>query len=460
MEPIDHGQGVATLARPSAADFILRPFREFARIQASGGIVLIGAAVIALVWSNSPWAESYDRLWQTSISVGVGESVLTLPAVLWINDLAMALFFLLVGVEIKRELLVGELASLRKAALPIIAAIGGMAVPGLLYATVNARHDTLHGWGVPVATDIAFALGVLMLLGPRVPVSLKMFLASLAIADDLGALIVIAVFYTEHFRLGFLLGAAGIVAFLVILSRLGFRHPAIFMLAGLPLWFMVHESGVHATISGVALAMTIPARATVNARQFLADGRTSLAVVERETRGSDLIMTNARLLGAVRAVDFACSQVETPLQRVEHALHPWVAFLIVPVFALANAGATVGASAGSSIVSPVSIGIILGLVLGKPLGITLFSWLAVRVGLASLPSGVTWRHLLGAGCLGGIGFTMSLFIAHLAFESPVYMHQAKMGVLAASVIAGLIGWTVLAWQTPGDSVSSEESLST
>jgi NhaA family Na+:H+ antiporter len=221
------------------------------------------------------------------------------------------------------------------------------------------------------------------------------------------------------------------------------------MLLGLPLWFMVHESGVHATIAGVALAMTIPARATIDAHQFLFEGRRSLAAVEREASKSDLIMTNAKLLGAVHAVDSACSHVETPLQRVEHTLHPWVAFLIIPVFALANAGLTLGTSAGSSIVSPVSLGIVLGLVLGKPLGITLFSWLAVRVGLASLPSGVTWRYLLGAGCLGGIGFTMSLFIAHLAFDNPVYIHQAKLGVLAASVIAGLLGWSVLARESHG-----------
>lgn len=459
MEPSKHSQGVATRERPLAADFILRPFREFARIQAAGGIVLIGATVIALVWSNSPWADSYGRFWQTVISVGVGEYTLSLPTVLWINDLAMALFFLLVGVEIKREILVGELASVRKAALPIVAAIGGMAVPGLIYVLVNVRHDTLHGWGVPVATDIAFALGVLMLLGPRVPVSLKVCLASLAIADDIGALVVIAVFYSEQLQLGYLLGAAGIIGLLAVLNRLGFRHPAVFLLLGLPLWFMVHESGVHATIAGVALAMTIPARARIDAHQFLAEGRRSLAAVEREVSESDLIMTNARLLGAVHLVDSVCSHVETPLQRVEHALHPWVAFLIIPVFAMANAGVTVGASPGLSIVSPVSLGIVLGLVVGKPLGITLSSWLAVRVGLASLPSGVTWRHLLGAGCLGGIGFTMSLFIAHLAFESPVYIHQAKIGVLAASVISGLVGWAVLARRAPDGSASPRESLS-
>jgi NhaA family Na+:H+ antiporter len=444
MKPNEGSHAGATRGRPSAADSILRPFREFARIQAAGGIVLIGATAIALAWSNSPWGDSYGRFWRTPISMGAGEHSITLPIVLWINDLAMALFFLLVGVEIKREILVGELASIRKAALPIVAAIGGMAVPGLLYAVVNVSHGTLHGWGVPVATDIAFALGVLMLLGPRVPVSLKVFLASLAIADDIGALVVIAVFYTEHLRLGCLLIAGGIIALLAVLNRLGFRHPAVFMLLGLPLWFMVHESGVHATIAGVALAMTIPARATIDAHQFLADGRRSLAAVEQEVSESDLIMTNARLLGAVHVIGSACSQVETPLQRIEHALHPWVAFLIIPVFALANAGVTVGASVGSSIVSPVSLGIVLGLVLGKPLGITLSSWLAIRVGLASLPSGVAWRHLLGAGCLGGIGFTMSLFIAHLAFESPVYIRQAKIGVLAASVIAGLLGWSVLA----------------
>jgi NhaA family Na+:H+ antiporter len=277
------------------------------------------------------------------------------------------------------------------------------------------------------------------------------FLASLAIADDIGALAVIAIFYTEDLRLMYLLVAGGIVILLGVLNRLGFRHPATFMLLGLPLWLMVHESGVHATIAGVALAMTIPARAAIDPHQFLADGRRSLAAVEHEVGERDLILTNARLLGAVHAVDSACSRVETPLQRVEQTLHPWSAFLIIPVFALANAGVSLDASAASAIVSPVSLGILLGLVLGKPLGITLSSWLAVRAGIAGLPSGVTWRHLLGAGCLGGIGFTMSLFIAHLAFERAAYANQAKIGVLAASILAGLLGWVVLARRSPEQS---------
>lgn len=434
--------------RPSPADFLRRHFREFARIEAAGGIVLIWGAVIALISSNSFWADAYNGFWQTPVTVGVGGHAFTYPVVVWINDLAMAFFFLLVGVEIKREILVGELASFRKAALPIVAAIGGMAVPGLVYVVVNIGHDTLHGWGVPVATDIAFALGVLALLGPRVPVSLKVFLASLAIADDIGALVVIAAFYTEQLKLGFLLGAAGIVAILGLLNRFGFRHPAVFMLFGLPLWFMVHESGVHATIAGVALAMMIPASGTIDAHQFLADGRRSLAAVEREVTGSPLLLTNARLLGAVHTIDDACAEVRPPLQRVEHALHPWVAFLIVPVFALANAGVEFGGPKGSSVVSPVSVGIVLGLVIGKPLGISLFSWLAVRTGLVNLPSGVAWRHVLGAGCLAGIGFTMSLFIKDLAFENPEYARQAKLGVLAASVIAGVLGWAILARRTP------------
>jgi NhaA family Na+:H+ antiporter len=366
-----------------------------------------------------------------------------MPLVTWINDLAMALFFLLIGLEIKRELLAGQLASFRKAALPITAAAGGMLVPGFIYALVNLNEPGLRGWGVPVATDIAFALGILTLLGPRAPVSLKVFLASLAIADDVGALVVIAIFYTEQIHTSFLLAALGIVAVLVITNWLGFRNPIMYILWGVLLWIFVHESGLHATIAGVLLAMTIPARSSIGSKQFLQAGRHSLDAFERESQESDHVMTNPRLLGAVHALDRACTEVETPLQRIEHVLHPWVAFLIVPVFALANAGVEFAGGVADSISSPITIGVILGLVLGKPFGIILSSWLAVRFGLASLPQGVTWRHMFGVACLGGIGFTMSLFIAHLAFGESAQLSEAKVGILVASALSGIIGLVIL-----------------
>ena len=428
----------------SPADIILRPFRDFARRQAASGIILIAAAVAALVWSNSPWASTYVGLWgETEITIGSGEHALAMPLIVWINDLGMALFFLLVGLEIKREILVGELASVRKAALPIIAAAGGMIVPGVIYAIVNLNEATLRGWGVPVATDIAFALGVLALLGKRAPLSLKVFLASLAIADDVGALLVIALFYTGNIQLWYLLGAGAALLLLVLINRLGFRSPLIFLLIGAVVWFLVHESGVHATIAGVLVAMTIPARASIVADRFLSQSHRSIELFEKEARQSDQLMTNAEVVGAVHAIMHSCRQVASPLRRIEHALHPWVAFLIVPLFAFANAGVPLGENFGPAIRSPVSVGVVLGLVVGKPVGIMLSSWVAVRLGIAALPRGVVWWHILGAALLAGIGFTMSLFIAHLAFEDAADLNAAKLGILVASLGAGILGWGVL-----------------
>jgi NhaA family Na+:H+ antiporter len=424
---------------------MLRPFREFARFQASGGILLISAALIAIVWSNSEWSNVYVNLWQeTYFSLALSDHTIKLSLLHWINDLLMAMFFFLVGLEIKRELLVGQLASFRKAALPVCAAIGGMLVPGLFYASLNIG-GALRGWGVPVATDIAFALGVLALLGSRIPVGLKVFLASLAIADDIGALVVIAMFYTEQINVGFLIIGAGILLILIVLNRLGFRSPTVYLLLGLPLWFMVHESGIHATIAGVVLAMTIPARASVASQRFGSTTRRALESFENASPEGGQIMTNARMLGAVHAIDHACNQVETPLQRLEHSLHPWVAFLIVPLFALANAGVEIQMDS-AALSDRITLGVILGLCLGKPIGIMLFSWVSVCSGFASLPDQVSWMQLLGVACLGGIGFTMSLFIAHLAFADHGQLVSAKIGIMAASFISAVAGYWIL-WQT-------------
>lgn len=425
---------------------LIRPFRQFARTQAAGGIMLLGATAIALFWSNSRWAESYDALWsETTLTVGLPQHALSLPLGLWINDLLMALFFLLVGLEVKREILVGELASLRKAALPVIAAAGGMIVPGVIYALCNVGQGTMAGWGIPVATDIAFALGVLALFGPRIPVGLKVFLASLAIADDIGALLVIALFYTEHLHANALLISAGLVGLLFAMNGLGFRKPGLYMAVGAVLWLFVHESGVHATIAGVVVALTIPARSRVNVRTFVDHGRQSLESVELEQlAGVDRpVLTSPHLVGVIDSIDHACKQVTTPLQRLEHALEPWVAFLIVPLFALANAGISISTDALGALNTAVLCGVVLGLVVGKPLGITIVCRFAVRLGLASLPSGVSWTHLLGASFLAGIGFTMSLFITYLAFADPHHVAAAKFGVLLASFLAALGGTAVL-----------------
>ncbi|MCO6435640.1 MAG: Na+/H+ antiporter NhaA [Phycisphaerae bacterium] len=427
--------------RRTPLDAILRPFREFAGFQASGGIMLLAAAAVALVWANSPWKAGYDEFWSdTRLTIGPAGHGLTLTLGIWINDLLMALFFLLVGLEVKREILVGELATVRKATLPVLAALGGMAVPGTIYAALNLGGATLSGWGIPVATDIAFALGVLALFGSRIPTSLKVFLASLAIADDIGALLIIAIFYTEHLHMGALYISAGLVGLLVVLNLLHVMAPGAYLLVGAFLWYFVHESGVHATIAGVLVALTIPGRSRVDVRAFVDHGRRSLETFEDGLRGGPArIMTNSQLVDAVHELQGACEKVETPLQRLEHALHPWVAFVIVPLFALANAGISISVSEIQTMSSPVVFGVILGLVLGKPLGIMVFCGLAVRTGLSSLPSGVTWLHMAGVSCLAGIGFTMSLFITYLAFSDPHHIASAKLGVVAASFLAAAGG---------------------
>ena len=385
---------------------LVRPFQEFAKFEASGGILLIGCTVAALVWVNSPWAGSYFHFWHMDLTFGRIGGLLAKPMHFWINDGLMALFFLLVGLEIKRETLVGELASLRKAALPIAAAFGGMIVPAGLYVVFNHGGPGASGWGMPMATDIAFALGVLALLGDRVPTSLKVFLAALAIADDIGAVLVIAFFYTAQISWPSLgVGGLFFVALLAA-NRAGARHLLIYAILGVGLWLAFLQSGIHATVAGVLVAITIPAR---------------------QRTASSAVLTSS----------------ESAMLRLEHALIPWNRYLIMPVFALANAGVALGGGAARSVVAPVSLGVICGLVIGKPIGIVLFSWLATRTRLAAMLDGIGWCQIVGVGMLGGIGFTMSLFIANLAFGEAPALETAKVGILVASVVSGIAGVIVL-----------------
>lgn len=394
---------------PVPADALLNPFREFAKIEASGGILLFACAVVALVWANSPLSAAYESLFGTYVTVGYGEWELHKPLLLWVNDGLMAVFFLLVGLEIKRELLTGELATPRKAALPIVAAVGGMVVPAGLYFALNRSGTGAAGWGIPMATDIAFALAVVMALGRRVPLALKVFLTAIAIVDDLGAVLVIALFYTSDVSTQALSVAGASLVALFIVNRAGFRSFLPYMIFGLVLWVAVLKSGVHATVAGVLLAFTIPARPDI-----VPDG------------------------------------IDSPLERLEHGLAPWVSYLIMPIFALANAGVTfAGESAPGG--SAITLGIVLGLVLGKPLGITVFSWLAVRLKVADLPGDADWLQVLGVGGLCGIGFTMSLFIGGLAFEDAAYLKSAKLGILAASTVAAIFGTAVLLFRREGGS---------
>ncbi|HEX7241320.1 MAG TPA: Na+/H+ antiporter NhaA [Longimicrobiaceae bacterium] len=423
---------------------ILSPFQRFAETESSGGIVLILCTAAALAWANSPWAQSYLHLWETEVALEVGAWRVTHSLHHWINDGLMAVFFFLVGLEIKREVLVGELASVKRAALPIAAAMGGMVVPALVYTALNAGGPGAPGWGIPMATDIAFALGVLALLGPRVPLPLKVFLAALAIVDDIGAVVVIAVFYTATVSWT-ALGVAGLVlAALLAANRLGVRHPGAYLLLGVVMWAAFLKSGVHATVAGVLTAMTIPARTRIDTGQFLERGRALLDDFEDECtqRGGD-VLTNAGQQSAIQAMENACEAAQSPLQRIEHDLGPWVAFGIIPLFALANAGLVLTGDLSDALAHPVTLGVLLGLVVGKPVGITLFSWLAVRSGVAARPHGVSWRAIHGVSWLGGIGFTMSLFVTALAFPGGEMVTEAKVGILGASILAGVVGWVLM-----------------
>jgi NhaA family Na+:H+ antiporter len=426
----------------------LYPIIKFMHAETAGGIVLIACAALALVWANSPWAASYTSLWETKLTVGVPGFAISETLLHWINDGLMAIFFFIVGLEIKREVLVGELSAPRHASLPIAAAIGGMLVPAAIYAAINAGGSGAAGWGIPMATDIAFALGVLALLGRRAPTGLKIFLTALAIVDDLGAVLVIALFYTAQVSWVALAAAAGFLAALVAANLAHARHPIVYALLGLGLWVAFLQSGVHATIAGVLLAMTIPARTRVDTGEFFRRAHAALHDFDRAGEEGRNILTNAGQQSALAQLETLAEEVQTPLQRLEHALHPWVAFGIVPLFALANAGVPLGGGLGAALTGPVTLGVIAGLIIGKQVGVTLGAWLAVRLGLADLPDGVGWRHLYGAGWLAGIGFTMSLFVGSLAFGEGALLDAAKVGILAASLVSGLVGWALLRFTAP------------
>jgi Na+:H+ antiporter, NhaA family len=407
------------------------------------------AAVCALIWANSPWSASYVRLWQTQVSLAFGPLVIDKPLLLWINDGLMAVFFFLVGLEIKREILVGELASIRKATLPIVAAIGGMVVPALVFAAFNASGAGSRGWGIPMATDIAFALGVLSLLGPRVPIALKVFLAAVAIVDDIGAVLVIAIFYSEQIKWALVGAGFAILAGLLAINRMGVRNPAFYVIPGVALWVLFLKSGVHATVAGVLLAMTIPTRVHLVPADFEKEANDALEEFGKAGKGHDRAIMSEDQQAAVHALEEACERAQMPLQRIEHALHPVVSFFIMPLFALANAGLVIDSNAAGGLGQPVGLGVLVGLVVGKPVGILLASWMAVKAGVASLPSRVGWRQMLGVGVLAGIGFTMSLFINDLAFAHSAQASAAKLSILAASVIAGLAGYLLLRRSRPG-----------
>ena len=374
--------------------------QEFIRLETSGGVVLMIAAIFAMIIANTPLSANYDLILGTYIKVGIGNFEIAKPAILWINDGLMAIFFFLVGLEIKREVLAGELSSFDKAILPIMAAIGGMAVPGIIFAIINwGTPENLNGWAIPTATDIAFALGILALIGSRAPISLKIFLLAIAIIDDLGAIVIIAIFYTSELSLSALSFSVIGFAAAVALNRMGVQRTAPYLLVGIVMWVFVLKSGVHATLAGVLIAFTIPLK----------------------TKNED----------------------EALLYKMEHGLHPWVAFLILPVFAFANAGVNFTGIGIDDLLQPLTLGIAVGLFLGKQIGVFLATWIGVKSGIARLPENVSWKHVYGVACLTGVGFTMSLFIGSLAFTTADVMNSVRLGVVLGSVLSGIIGYLLL-----------------
>lgn len=415
-------------------------FQRFFRTETAGGTVLLLFGIAALVLANSPLADAYAGLWRVPLTVGIAEHSLSLTLHQWINDGLMAFFFLLVGLEIKREFIVGELASFRKASLPIASAIGGMIVPAAVYLMCNMNGFGARGWGIPMATDIAFALGALALIVPGAPVGARVFLAALAIVDDMGAVLIIAIFYTHAIAWSALVGAAVMLAVLIGFNAMGVRRLGLYLLAGGVLWYFVHESGVHATVAGVALAFTIPTQTRINAEEFSRKARNLLDRFDRTESGDFLVLTSKEQQEALFAIEHASEAATAPILRLEHALHNFSAFVVMPLFAFANAGVRIG---GPLQDAAVMMGALLGLIIGKPLGITLAAFGAVKSGIAQLPRGVGWGSLLGYACLAGIGFTMSLFIAMLAFDDTGPVNAAKSGILAGSLLAGIAGAVVL-----------------
>ncbi len=430
---------------------ILHPFEQFLRIESSGGILLLAATAAALIWANVPHgAATYEHFWHTPIAIEIGKFKLSLTLVHWINDSLMSVFFFVVGLEIKREMLVGELSSPRQAALPIAAAVGGMVVPALIYTAFNLTGTGSEGWGIPMATDIAFAVGVMALLGSRAPLSLKIFITALAIVDDLGAVLVIALFYTAQVHFVSLVIAAGFMLVMFIMNRLGVRMAGAYLVVGIFVWLALLDSGMHATIAGVLAALAIPARRHINGEDFLSRGRGYLDDFESAGESGNDILPNPAQQNAMYDMENTIAAAQSPMARLEHIMHPWVMYTIMPIFALANAGVVlvhegpqIGPSLLGLLAQPVSVGVILGLFIGKPVGILLASWIAVRTGLGVLPRGVGWGALIGAGSLAGIGFTMSLFIANLALPAGDLLTEAKLGFLTASIASGVVGSLIL-----------------
>ncbi len=427
------------------------PLKQLFESGAATGIILFLMAVIAMLWANSPWGQSYFELWHQKFGFGLKGTQFELSKDLhhWINDGLMAIFFFVIGLEIKRELIGGELSTVRKAMLPAGAALGGMVVPALIYFLFNTSGEASNGWGIPMATDIAFSLGLLTLVKSRVPTSIKVFLAGLAIVDDIGAVLVIAFFYTDQISMMSLAIGGGGMAVLLLANRMGVRSVPFYGVVGIGvIWLAFLLSGVHATIAGVIAAFTIPARVKIDEQSFVQKLRLLGQDLEKTSspRGQPLITHHQ--LEMIEKVKKLGKDADTPLQRLEHRLDPFVSYFVMPVFALANAGVALEGDLLEVLLHPVTYGVVFGLLVGKFIGIVGFSKVLVRAGLASLPTGTRWAHVYGVSLMAAIGFTMSLFITELAFVSEDFVLHAKVGVLTASLIAMTLGLIILRFFTP------------
>jgi NhaA family Na+:H+ antiporter len=438
----------------AAAQRLLSPVERFLSIEAASGILLLVAAAVALSWANSPWRQSYQALWHTPLGLRVGPLQLERDLHFFINDGLMVVFFFVVGLEIRRELHAGELSEVRRAALPVFAAVGGMLVPAAIFFAANAGTAAVTGWGVPMATDIAFAVGVLALLGKRVRPALRILLLALAVIDDLGAILIIAVFYSSGFSLAGLALAAGGVGWLLLQQKLGVRAPLAYVPPALVTWAGAYLTGVHPTLAGVVVGLLTPVQTWLQPSDFAEHASATAQAVR-----ADVDQDTSSLLHRLSSLDAVRRESVSPVERLQHALHPWVAFVIMPLFALANAGVPLGDARLDGGGQRVLFGVTAGLVLGKPLGVFALSWLAVRLRLAALPLGVAWREVLVVGLVAGIGFTMAIFIAQLAFAPGAHLETAKLAVLSASVVAGLAGLAagrvLLSAQAPAGAATCE-----
>jgi len=422
---------------------VIKPFNAFLQYEAAGGIILLACIVIALFISNSPIGVSYLSLWESYIGISIGSFSLTKPLVFWINDLLMAFFFFLIGLEIKREVLIGELSKPKAALAPVIAAFGGILIPGLLFLTLNPPGSAgASAWAIPIATDIAIALGLLSIFGSKVPTSLKIFLATLAITDDIGGVLVIALFYTSQIYLVPLAIGLLVLVIMVMINRIGIRKLLVYAVLGIVVWLQFLISGVHPTVAGILIALTIPATTKIDYSEFI---DISSSLVKRIQDSSEMGIENIDFKDfqeSSETLRIACRDVETPLQLAEHGLAKWVAFIVIPIFALANSGIILLELSITDILNPIALGVVIGLTVGKPVGILLFSLVPIKLGIVDLPEGVNWEIMIGTAFLAGIGFTISTFIASLALSSSL-LAAAKGAILLASFISGLIGVSIL-----------------